>query len=396
MLQFTHLLTEAKSKYSSNLKPYAKTHDVLEVIEGFAGISFNYNMIPPIRIKTKPSIFILKRKEGVYKPPENYEPYVPLQLDEEEIFEDSKELPYIIKPVEEKEIINTSVQEDDTKHSEEEEIDRENDTNNNNKIKENIKNIIQEYKTNSDIIEMAQNNDELPQNYIKQKNDDEVSQNDDVNDVFRAKEAVRKLMKEKREIKLKIEELQQQIKQDEIARKNVKSTDIISTPKVVKENHTIADTTEKKSVKISQKIPQKVPPNKNDSLLIKTSIEGEIRDQDQKEITKPQPIADNKFVQNKSDVISSPVNKKINVATASKNKTAAVKKQNTDRDDSFTHPVNERVLSTSKDNEEVRRESQVVEDSTTDQKEKDHESTNKINESSSNVVNEQIENNDFE
>ena len=62
MMTFTHLLLEAKSKYSQNLKPYSRTHDILDSVEGFSHITFNYNTFPPIRIKTKPMIFILKRK----------------------------------------------------------------------------------------------------------------------------------------------------------------------------------------------------------------------------------------------------------------------------------------------------------------------------------------------
>lgn len=62
MMTFTHLLLEAKSKYSTNIKPYTRTHDILESVEGFSHVVFNYNTFPPIRIKTKPLIFILKRK----------------------------------------------------------------------------------------------------------------------------------------------------------------------------------------------------------------------------------------------------------------------------------------------------------------------------------------------
>lgn len=65
MLQFTHLLIEAKSKYSPNIKPYLKTHDIIDSIDGFSHITFNYNILPPIRIKTKPSIFIMKRKPNI-------------------------------------------------------------------------------------------------------------------------------------------------------------------------------------------------------------------------------------------------------------------------------------------------------------------------------------------
>lgn len=65
MMQFTHLLLEAKSKYSQNLKPYSKTHDILGSVDGFSQISLNYKLFPPIRIKTKPMIFILKRKSAL-------------------------------------------------------------------------------------------------------------------------------------------------------------------------------------------------------------------------------------------------------------------------------------------------------------------------------------------
>ncbi|CAL1684764.1 unnamed protein product [Lasius platythorax] len=70
MLQFTHLLIEAKSKYSPNIRPYLKTHDIIDSIDGFSHIALNYNMLPPIRIKTKPSIFIMKRKPNI-----KYDPY---------------------------------------------------------------------------------------------------------------------------------------------------------------------------------------------------------------------------------------------------------------------------------------------------------------------------------
>ena len=64
MMMFTHLLIEAKSKYSQNLKPYSRTHEILDSVEGFSHVSLNYNSFPPIRIKTKPLIFILKRRDA--------------------------------------------------------------------------------------------------------------------------------------------------------------------------------------------------------------------------------------------------------------------------------------------------------------------------------------------
>lgn len=64
MYEFTHLIAEAKSRYSANLKPYASTHDILDTIEAFHQINFNYFSIPPVSIKTKPVLFILRRREN--------------------------------------------------------------------------------------------------------------------------------------------------------------------------------------------------------------------------------------------------------------------------------------------------------------------------------------------
>lgn len=58
---FSHLLLEAKSKYSPNLKPFTHSHEILDVVDGFSHIHFNYNSFPPFRIKSKPMIFILKK-----------------------------------------------------------------------------------------------------------------------------------------------------------------------------------------------------------------------------------------------------------------------------------------------------------------------------------------------
>lgn len=61
--EFTHLLIEAKSKYSSNLKAYQHTHVILDNIETFSQVAVNYKLIPPVKIKTKPALFILERKD---------------------------------------------------------------------------------------------------------------------------------------------------------------------------------------------------------------------------------------------------------------------------------------------------------------------------------------------
>ncbi|EFN68776.1 Probable dolichyl-P-Man:Man(7)GlcNAc(2)-PP-dolichyl-alpha-1, 6-mannosyltransferase [Camponotus floridanus] len=65
ILQFTHLLMEAKSKYSPKIRSYLKTHNIIDSVDAFSHIAFNYNMLPPIKVKTKPSIFIMKRKSNI-------------------------------------------------------------------------------------------------------------------------------------------------------------------------------------------------------------------------------------------------------------------------------------------------------------------------------------------
>nr|CAH7726491.1 unnamed protein product [Callosobruchus chinensis] len=62
LYQFTHLIAEAKSKFSTTLKPYVATHDIIDTIEAFHQVSFNYLSIPPVKIRTKPVLFILKRR----------------------------------------------------------------------------------------------------------------------------------------------------------------------------------------------------------------------------------------------------------------------------------------------------------------------------------------------
>lgn len=63
---FTHLIVDAKSKHSYNLRPYTETHEILANVEGFSHIRSSYNHFPPIRIKSKPCLFILENKN----PPE--------------------------------------------------------------------------------------------------------------------------------------------------------------------------------------------------------------------------------------------------------------------------------------------------------------------------------------
>ncbi|XP_014371869.2 dol-P-Man:Man(7)GlcNAc(2)-PP-Dol alpha-1,6-mannosyltransferase [Papilio machaon] len=59
--QYTHLLVEAKSKYSPTIKSFTQTHVVLDSVDTFSHVAVNYKLIPPVRIKTRPAIFILER-----------------------------------------------------------------------------------------------------------------------------------------------------------------------------------------------------------------------------------------------------------------------------------------------------------------------------------------------
>nr|CAG4642455.1 EOG090X04MD [Evadne anonyx] len=65
---FTHLIVEAKSVQSVNLRPYVRTHEILAKIEGFSHIRSSYIHFPPIRIKYKPAFFILKNKSPPRQP----------------------------------------------------------------------------------------------------------------------------------------------------------------------------------------------------------------------------------------------------------------------------------------------------------------------------------------
>lgn len=60
--EYTHLIVEAKSKYSPNLKYFMQSHIILDSIESFSQIAVNYKLLPPVKIKTKPAIFILERQ----------------------------------------------------------------------------------------------------------------------------------------------------------------------------------------------------------------------------------------------------------------------------------------------------------------------------------------------
>ena len=65
---FTHLIIDAKSKHAYNLRPYVDTHEILAHVDGFSHIRSSYNHFPPIQIKSKPCLFILKNKNPPEEP----------------------------------------------------------------------------------------------------------------------------------------------------------------------------------------------------------------------------------------------------------------------------------------------------------------------------------------
>ncbi|XP_026489664.2 dol-P-Man:Man(7)GlcNAc(2)-PP-Dol alpha-1,6-mannosyltransferase [Vanessa tameamea] len=99
--EFTHLIFEAKSKYSSNLKAFSQTHIILDSVESFSQITVTYKLFPPIKIKTKPALFILERKnfrDDAFK------------LTKQERYTEDMELDRV--SVEEKEMDNTNFSEE--------------------------------------------------------------------------------------------------------------------------------------------------------------------------------------------------------------------------------------------------------------------------------------------
>lgn len=58
-------MTEARDKYSDEMRLLGQTHEILEFVECFNSIGLQYKSLLPVKIKTKPCIFIMKRRDGL-------------------------------------------------------------------------------------------------------------------------------------------------------------------------------------------------------------------------------------------------------------------------------------------------------------------------------------------
>lgn len=60
--RFDYLIAEARDKYSDNMRLLLQTHEILEFVECFNSIGLQYKSALPVKIKTKPCIFIMRRR----------------------------------------------------------------------------------------------------------------------------------------------------------------------------------------------------------------------------------------------------------------------------------------------------------------------------------------------
>ncbi|CAG0894820.1 unnamed protein product [Darwinula stevensoni] len=61
MMSYTHLLVEGSSPESWRIKHYMRTHHILSVISGFSHVSLDYRDFPPVKVRSKPRIYILHK-----------------------------------------------------------------------------------------------------------------------------------------------------------------------------------------------------------------------------------------------------------------------------------------------------------------------------------------------
>lgn len=63
-MAFTHLIVESNNRDNEEMMPYRQTHSIISIVPGFSHITFNYNKFPPVKIKTKTQLFVLKKNKN--------------------------------------------------------------------------------------------------------------------------------------------------------------------------------------------------------------------------------------------------------------------------------------------------------------------------------------------
>lgn len=61
LMSFTHLVIGSSNRDNEEMLPYKNSHHILFSVPGFSYVSLNYNTFPPLKIKTKTQIFVLKK-----------------------------------------------------------------------------------------------------------------------------------------------------------------------------------------------------------------------------------------------------------------------------------------------------------------------------------------------
>lgn len=62
MMSCTYLLIEGRSAFSSSVVSYQDTHDIVDSIPAYAYFKVDYTTFPPIKVRTKPRILLLRRR----------------------------------------------------------------------------------------------------------------------------------------------------------------------------------------------------------------------------------------------------------------------------------------------------------------------------------------------
>jgi len=59
--KFSHLVIAGQHRYTLQLKPFLESHEFIGQVDSFSGVKFNYTEFPPVRVETKPALYILKK-----------------------------------------------------------------------------------------------------------------------------------------------------------------------------------------------------------------------------------------------------------------------------------------------------------------------------------------------